>query len=112
MEPARRIMAEALGEVHMRKPRVPLIANVTAASISDPNEIREKLTDQVTGMVRWRESVAAMTKAGVDVFFELGAGKILTGLARRNAPDARAVALGTPEEIAKALPMLMGEVHV
>ena len=112
MEPARRIMAEALSKVQMRKPKIPLIANVTATRIDDPREIREKLTDQVTGMVRWRESIATMASLGVGTFFELGAGKILTGLARRNAPHANAIALGTPEEIAAALPMLMGKVHV
>jgi [acyl-carrier-protein] S-malonyltransferase len=112
MEPAKRIMAAALNKVQMRKPKVPLIANVTATPIDDLREIREKLTDQVTGMVRWRESIAAMASAGVGTFVELGAGKILTGLARRNAPDANAIALGTPEDIAAALPMIMGEVHV
>jgi [acyl-carrier-protein] S-malonyltransferase len=111
MQPAAQIMAEALGAVKMQKPSVPLIANVTAAPVGEVAEIREGLVRQVTAMVRWRESVAAMASAGVATFCELGAGKILTGLARRNAPAAKALALGAPAEIAAALTAMKGEAH-
>lgn len=108
MKPAETAMAEALGAVKIKAPKVPLIANVTAQPIERPEEIRQSLVKQVTGMVRWRESLAEMAARGVDIFCELGAGKVLTGLARRNAPQARAIALGTPEEIAAAVIVLKG----
>jgi [acyl-carrier-protein] S-malonyltransferase len=111
MQPAAAIMAEALREVTMRSPSVPVIANVTAAPASDPTIIRDLLIRQVTGMVRWRESVAAMAAKGVRMFCELGGGKVLTGLARRIAPDARAFALGTPEEIKEALTAIEDKAH-
>jgi [acyl-carrier-protein] S-malonyltransferase len=105
-------MADALTGVRMLEPAVPLIANVTARPVSDAREIKIHLVEQVTGMVKWRESVAAMVAAGVNTFCELGAGKVLTGLARRNAPQAKSIAMGTPEEIAAALTVLRGEAYV
>jgi [acyl-carrier-protein] S-malonyltransferase len=102
MQPAADAMAEALANATMNAPVVPLIANVLAGPISDPAIIRQKLVEQVTGTVRWRESVATMTAQGVNVFVEIGAGKVLTGLAKKNAPDAKAFAAGTPEDIATA----------
>ena len=106
MSPAAEIMAEALEAVSVKAPIVPLVANVTAAKVTDPAEIRRLLVAQVTGTVRWRESVLACTAMGVDRFIELGAGRVLTGLVKRIAPDAQGLAAGTPAEIetlAKAL---------
>ena len=80
-----------------------MIANVSAQRESDPARIRDLLIRQVTATVRWRECVAAMTKMGVDTFIELGAGKVLTGLIKRIAPDATGVAAGTPAEIEAVL---------
>ena len=99
MQPAADAMASALAAVTMKAPAPALIANVTAAPLTDPKEIRSNLVAQVTAMVRWRECVAAMAARGVDVFCELGAGKVLSGLARRNAPDALALAFATPEDV-------------
>lgn len=87
MQPAADAMAEALAVVAIQAPLVPLYANVTAAPVVDPQAIRTLLVEQVTGMVRWRESVAAMVEAGVDHFAELG-GKVLAGMIKRIAPDA------------------------
>jgi [acyl-carrier-protein] S-malonyltransferase len=100
MQPAAEAMAKALGEVKMHAPSVPLVSNVLANPTSDPAIIRQKLVEQVTGTVRWRESVAYMSAHGVNVFVEIGAGKVLTGLAKKNAPEALAMACGTPEDIA------------
>lgn len=87
-------------------PLVPLIANVTAAKVTDPAEIVRLLVAQVTATVRWRESVLAMTALGIDSFIELGAGKVLTGLIKRIAPDAAGVSAGTPAEIESLLKIL------
>jgi len=100
MAPASDAMARALSAVTLNAPRVPLYANVTAAPVADPDAIRAALVEQVTGTVRWRESVAAMAGAGADQFYELGAGKVLTGLVKRIAPQARAAAIGTPADVA------------
>ena len=100
MQPAADAMAEALATVSMKAPLVPLIANVVAGPISDPVVIRQKLVEQVTGTVRWRECVGFMAAQGVTHFYELGAGKVLTGLLKKNAPEAQGFAIGTPEEIA------------
>ncbi|KNY24640.1 ACP S-malonyltransferase [Methylobacterium sp. ARG-1] len=100
MAPAADAMAAALAKVDLKAPRVTLYANVTAAPVVEPAAIRAALVDQVTGTVRWRESVAAMAGAGVDQFYELGAGKVLTGLVKRIAPQARATAIGTPADVA------------
>jgi [acyl-carrier-protein] S-malonyltransferase len=100
MQPAAEVMAEALETVEMKPPVVPLVANVTAGALKDPAAIRESLVRQVTATVRWRECVAFMANDGVSFFAELGSGKVLSGLARRIAPDATAAAAGTPDEIA------------
>lgn len=99
MAPAADAMAEALAEADIRAPRVPVVANVTAAKATDPAEIRDLLVKQVTGTVRWRECVQAMAAMGCDRFVELGAGKVLTGLMKRLAPEASAQAVGTPADI-------------
>jgi [acyl-carrier-protein] S-malonyltransferase len=106
MAPAADVMAEAFGNTPPRAPSVPLIANVSAAKATDPVEIREGLIRQVTATVRWRESVQAMTAMGVDSFVELGAGKVLSGLIRRIAPDATAISAATPAEIEAVLKVL------
>jgi [acyl-carrier-protein] S-malonyltransferase len=100
MAPAAEAMARALAAVTLSAPRVALYANVAAAPVSDPEAIRTALVEQVTGTVRWRESVVAMAASGVDRFHELGAGKVLTGLVKRIAPQASASAIGTPADIA------------
>ena len=74
----------------------------------EPAEIRARLVEQVTGTVRWRECVAHMAAQGVTLFVELGSGKVLTGLAKKNAPNAQAIAIGTPDDFAAALPLLKG----
>jgi [acyl-carrier-protein] S-malonyltransferase len=102
MQPAADAMAEALSEVFIAPPRVPLVANVLAEPITEPDEIRLRLVEQVTGMVRWRESVAYLAGEGVDLFVEIGAGKVLSGLAKRIAPEARTLAVGTPADFAAA----------
>ena len=100
MQPAAEVMAEALENVEMKPPVVPLVANVTAGVLKEPAAIRASLVRQVTATVRWRECVALMATGGVSFFAELGSGKVLSGLAKRIAPDATAVAAGTPDEIA------------
>ena len=99
MAPAADAMAEALENAEIARPVVPVVANVSAAKATDPAEIRDLLVKQVTATVRWRECVAAMVAMGCDRFAELGAGKVLTGLMKRNAPDAQATAVGTPAEV-------------
>lgn len=99
MAPAARVMEEALGKAAMAHPAVPVVANVTAAPVSDPDAIRGLLVQQVTGTVRWRECVAAMVAAGCTRFAEVGAGKVLTGLMKRNAPEAAALAINNPADI-------------
>jgi [acyl-carrier-protein] S-malonyltransferase len=100
MAPAAEAMRAALAETKVETPVVPVIANVTAAPVHDPDDIRRRLVEQVTGTVRWRESVAYMAARGVTRYVELGAGKVLTGLVRRIAPDADAQAVGTPDDVA------------
>jgi [acyl-carrier-protein] S-malonyltransferase len=100
MRPAAEAMNEALAKVNITAPNVPVVANVTARPVTAPDEIRRALVAQVTGTVRWRESVAFMANAGVDRFLELGAGKVLTGLLKRIAQGAMGVAIGTPADIA------------
>jgi [acyl-carrier-protein] S-malonyltransferase len=99
MSPAADTMAEALESAAIARPVVPVVANVSAAKATDPAEIRDLLVKQVTATVRWRECVAAMVAMGCDRFAELGAGKVLTGLMKRNAPDAQATSVGTPAEV-------------
>lgn len=100
MAPAAQVMAEALKTAIIHTPAVPVIANVTAAPVNGPDDIRARLVEQVTATVRWSESVTFMAgKGGVTRFAELGAGKVLTGLAKRLAPNAEAMALGLPADI-------------
>jgi [acyl-carrier-protein] S-malonyltransferase len=98
MAPAARAMEQALADTRIEAPAVPLYANVTAAPVRDPDEIRRLLVEQVTGMVRWRESVAAMAAAGVTHFVEYG-GKVLSPMVKRIAPDARTTSVVTMEDI-------------
>ncbi|HJT09130.1 MAG TPA: ACP S-malonyltransferase [Stellaceae bacterium] len=99
MAPAAREMAEALEQVKVGQPYVALVANVTAAAVTAPDQIKRLLVEQVTGMVRWRESVLAMKAQGVDQLVELGAGRVLSGLAKRIDRELTAVSLGAPPEI-------------
>lgn len=99
MQPAADAMAEALAGVTINKPVVPVVANVVAGAISDPDEIRRRLVEQVTGTVRWRECVAYMAAQGVTTFYEVGAGKVLSGLVKRIADGASGVAIGAPADI-------------
>ncbi len=99
MTPAAEAMQEALAKVAIRAPKAPLVANVLARPISDPDEIRKRLVEQVTGTVRWRESVAWMAGEGVKLFYELGAGKVLSGLVKRIDATATGTSVGTPAEI-------------
>src|SRR5580765_5502557 len=98
MQPAAEAMREALGHVVLEAPMVPLYANVTAQPESDPAIIRDQLVEQVTGMVRWRESIANMAEAGVEEFIELG-GKVLGSMVKRISPDAKATSVVTIEDI-------------
>jgi [acyl-carrier-protein] S-malonyltransferase len=100
MQPAADAMREALGTVTVNAPAVPVVANVEAAPITDPAAIRDALVRQVTGTVRWRESVAHMAAQGVEAFYEIGSGKVLTGLVKRIASGASTTAIGTPEDVA------------
>lgn len=107
MQPAADAMAEALSGVTISVPAVPVVANVLAEPISDPEAIRGRLVDQVTGMVRWRETMAFLAGNGVDTVYEVGAGRVLTGMARRlEGVEARSV--GTPEELESAAAALNG----
>jgi [acyl-carrier-protein] S-malonyltransferase len=99
MAPAADAMRDALDRAAIEVPAVPVVANVSAAPVSDPDAIRDLLVRQVTGTVRWRECVAAMVAAGCTRFVEVGAGKVLTGLMKRNAPEAQAGAVGTPADV-------------
>jgi [acyl-carrier-protein] S-malonyltransferase len=106
MRPAAEVMRTALAAVHLQKPVVPLVANVVAQPISDPEEIRRRLVEQVTGTVRWRESVAWLGSAGVRTFVEVGAGKVLSGLAKRIVDNVETIAIGTPADIDAAVAKL------
>ncbi|WP_201829285.1 ACP S-malonyltransferase [Microvirga zambiensis] len=106
MQPAADAMRAALADVTVNIPAVPVVANVEAAPITDPAAIRDALVRQVTGTVRWRECVAYMAAQGVESFYEVGSGKVLTGLAKRIAAGASAVAIGTPEDVAAFKPSL------
>jgi [acyl-carrier-protein] S-malonyltransferase len=99
MAPAADAMAEALAAAQLKAPIVPLVSNISADKATDPSEIRTLLVEQVTGMVRWRDSVLAMAEMGVTHFVELGAGKVLAGLVRRILPDATTTSIGTPADI-------------
>jgi [acyl-carrier-protein] S-malonyltransferase len=101
MQPAADVMREALASVKIETPAVPVVANVLAASITEPDAIRARLVEQVTGLVRWRETMLYLKTNGVGTVYEVGAGRVLTGIARRfDGIDARSI--GTPEEIEAA----------
>jgi [acyl-carrier-protein] S-malonyltransferase len=100
MQPAADAMAEALARTEIKMPVVPVVANVLAQPISDPQEIARRLVEQVTGTVRWRECVSFMAGAGVTTVYEVGAGKVLTGLLKRIAEGATGTVIGTPEDVA------------
>lgn len=106
MEPAAREMEEALGTTDLRPPTVPLVANVTAAPVSDPETIRRQLVQQVTGLVRWRECVLRLKTEGVARLVEIGAGKVLSGLAKRIDRDMECLAVGLPADVEPALKAL------
>jgi [acyl-carrier-protein] S-malonyltransferase len=99
MAPAADVMAKELATIVIDEPSVPLVVNVIAKEKKDPNEIRELLVQQVTGRVRWRESVLFMRDNGVDTFIEVGAGKVLTGLTRRIDSDLRSISIQGPNDI-------------
>jgi [acyl-carrier-protein] S-malonyltransferase len=101
MQPAADAMAQALAAVTVKSPVVPIVANVLARPIGEPVEIVRSLVEQVTGTVRWRESVLFMEQAGVTTFYEIGAGRVLTGLIKRIAESATASSIGTPEDVAR-----------
>ncbi|MGZ5841551.1 MAG: ACP S-malonyltransferase [Xanthobacteraceae bacterium] len=100
MQPAADAMAEALAKTNVKPPVVPVVANVLAKPISDPQEIVRRLVEQVTGTVRWRECAAFMAGSGVTNFYEIGSGKVLTGLLKRIAEGATGTAIGTPDDVA------------
>ena len=103
MAPAARVMADALDDVNIAEPAVPLVANVVARDVTDPTDIRSLLVDQVTGAVRWRESVQFMASEGVTEVYEIGAGKALSGMVKRINRDMAATAVSTPEDVAAAV---------
>lgn len=107
MQPAADVMREALAKVEIKAPAVPLVANVLAAPISDPEEIRAKLVAQVTGMVRWRETMLYLKTNGVGSVYEVGAGRVLAGIARR-FDGIEANSVGTPQELETAAAALAG----
>jgi len=106
MQPAAEVMAEELEKVEVRSPVVPVVANVLAEPISDPQEIKKRLVEQVTGTVRWRECVLRMGALGVTDFYEIGVGKVLSGLVKRILKDANAMPVGTPADVDAALAAL------
>lgn len=99
MAPARERMAEALAEAAISEPAVPVFSNVTTGKITDPDDIRRTLTEQVTDRVRWTDSITAMEADGTDTFLEVGTGKVLTGLVKRIAKDARGLSFGDPKDL-------------
>ena len=109
MQPAAEVMARALDEVDMAQPKVPLVANVLAHDVEDPTAIRALLVDQVTGAVRWRESVAWMAEKGVTEMWEIGAGKALSGMVRRIDKTVATRAIGTPDDVKAAVAALAEE---
>jgi len=100
MKPAADAMAESLGKTNVKPPMAPVVANVLAKPISDPHDIVRRLVEQVTGTVRWRECVAFMAGAGVTTFYDLGSGKVLTGLLKRIADGTTGTPIGAPDDVA------------
>ncbi|MDP4593500.1 MAG: malonyl CoA-acyl carrier protein transacylase, partial [Beijerinckiaceae bacterium] len=92
-------LQQALAGIAMQAPIVPLVGNVTASPETDPDTIRNNLVAQVTGTVRWRECIACMTSSGVDSFYEIGAGKVLSGIVKRISRDSHSQAIGSPADI-------------
>jgi len=108
MAPAAHEMARALADTVIRPPCVPVVANVTARAVTEPPEIRTLLVDQITGVVRWRESVLWMKEQGVEEMVEIGAGKVLSGLVRRIDKDIAVSFVGTPEQVDTLIETLKG----
>jgi [acyl-carrier-protein] S-malonyltransferase len=108
MAPAAQTMSYALADTNIRPPVVPIISNVTAKAVSEPHEIRRLLVDQITGMVRWRESVSYMKEQGVEEMIEIGAGKVLSGLIKRIEKEVATESVGTPEQIEALIKKLQG----
>ena len=108
MEPAADVMRDALNSVQLNAPAMPLICNVTAAAITDPTEIQRRLVEQVTGRVRWRESVLDMASNGVTHQIEIGAGKVLSGLVRRIDRSIQGLAVGGPADITAVVELTAG----
>ena len=106
MAPAAEKMRDALADVPLKRPLVPLVANVVAGPLTDPDEIRRRLVEQVTAMVRWRESIGWLGRSGVSVFVELGAGKVLSGLAKRIVEGAETITVGAPDDVPPAVARL------
>ncbi|OYU16717.1 MAG: [acyl-carrier-protein] S-malonyltransferase [Rhodobacteraceae bacterium PARR1] len=102
MQPAAAVMAEALAAVVISKPVVPVVANVRAEAVTEPDRLRDLLVAQVTGSVRWRESVQWLERAGVTEYWEIGAGKALSGMIKRISKEAQTRAVGTPEDVLAA----------
>jgi [acyl-carrier-protein] S-malonyltransferase len=99
MQPAADAMKAALEKATINSPHVPVVANVTAQPVTQPADIRRLLVEQITGTVRWRESMEFMAREGVTTFVEIGAGKVLAGLVKRIAPEARSYSLGAPQDL-------------
>jgi [acyl-carrier-protein] S-malonyltransferase len=106
MKPAAERMAEALRGVAIKAPSVPVVANVLAAAISSPDDIRQRLIEQITGTVRWRETMGFFAAQGISLLIEAGSGKVLTGLAKRGLPDAMAIAVSAPDDVKAAAEQL------
>ena len=109
MQPAADVMAGALADVEIKAPVVPLVANVRAEAVTEPDVIRALLVEQVTGSVRWRESVAYMADQGVSEIYEIGAGKALCGMIRRIAKQVATKPVGTPDDVSVAVAQIKGE---
>jgi [acyl-carrier-protein] S-malonyltransferase len=107
MQPAADAMAAALAKVEIKAPVIPVVANVLAAPVSDPDDIRKRLVEQVTGTVRWRECVSFMAANGITEAYEIGHGKVLSGLVGRIAPSITAKPVGTPDDIAAVAAQLV-----
>jgi [acyl-carrier-protein] S-malonyltransferase len=99
MKPAAEAMEEALERVTIAPPAVPVIANVTAMPVGDPTTIRLLLVQQVTGLVRWRETIASLPDLGVETVVEIGAGKVLSAMNKRIAPELKSVSVETPADV-------------
>ena len=108
MAPAASVMAQALDDVEIVSPKVPLVANVVAHAVTDPADIRSLLVAQVTGSVRWRESVLFMAAQGVTQTWEIGAGKALTGMIRRIDKEIATGAIGGPDDVVAAVAAMTG----